>query len=99
MEINLYIFLKNFIMQNQVLKLSYIECGRMSENEMDNIYAGAWTCEEYHKCTCKKKSGKSTCNGGYQNCSDSDPWSYTTCKTEYSWVADPGSIESETINY
>ena len=89
-------------MQNQELKLDYIECGRMSENEMSNIFAGVWTCSEYHACGCTNKGGKSSCIGGYQNCSTTDPYSFTTCRTQYSWmgvlVVDT-ETETESIAY
>jgi hypothetical protein len=75
-------------MLNQKLKLNYIESGRMSENEMSSIYAGVWNCEKYHKCSCPPKNGKSSCIGGYQSCSDTNPTVYTTCRTSYLWVSE-----------
>lgn len=79
------------------LKLNYIECGRMSENEMNNIFAGQWSCDAYNKCN-KKKGGKSSCEN-YRNCSDTDPWAYTYCKTKYTWLKTDEAFEQAYTEY
>jgi len=72
-------------MLNQELKLDYIECGRMSDNEMDNIYGGSWSCGTYTNC---HKTGKSTCQE-FVNCYDvTDPNQRTYCIKSYSFVAE-----------
>jgi len=79
-------------MANQELKLDYIESGRMSDNEMDRIYGGVWSCETYANC---HKTGKSSCSE-FKSCSDvNDPNNRTYCKNKYLWVAEV--LEEETM--
>jgi hypothetical protein len=71
-------------MTNQKLKLEFIESGRMSDFEMNEIYGGAVFCSSYARC--KKNNGKSTCTGGYLVCEDLlDPNKRNYCNS-YSWI-------------
>jgi len=71
-------------MVNQNLKLDFIESGRMSDFEMNEIYGGAVMCGSYTRCN--KDKGKSTCSGGYFVCEDPlDPNKRNWCGT-YSWI-------------
>jgi len=63
---------------NNELKLDFIENGRMSEKEMNNIYGGGESCE--NKVICPEP-GLSSC-GKWSDCG----WlSKDTC-TNYKWV-------------
>jgi len=75
-------------MKKQDLKLNYIECGRISDNDMNGILGGGIQCDIYTVCN---KEGKSSCSE-YYNCKDLTDWTkYHKCNI-FSWLAEGESI-------
>ncbi|MCL2311842.1 MAG: hypothetical protein FWC41_05060 [Firmicutes bacterium] len=68
-------------MKKQDLNLDFIESGRMSDNELNGIYGGAWSCKTYTNC---HENGKNTCEI-YKNCASATDDNLISCGT-YNWV-------------
>jgi len=71
-------------MKNQNLLLEFIEFGRMSDDEMNEIYGGDIFCSTYH--ICKKEFGKWKCVGYFDCTTIFDPNQRNYCG-KYQWVA------------